>query len=320
MTRPTPHTPRNQTSDGRPRPDAALALALLATVAVVLASARADGSTADRPETLTHRTVAEGSPFQVRWELDLSITVTGLVVGLLPGLTGIQPGPMAGLAAPDPAQLNSLDRRVIGKHSQAAARASDALLWTSVSLPLVASLVDLLANDPRDGLGGTARDMLVLAETAAVTVALCNLVKYSVHRARPYAYDPDATEARRGAADARLSFFSGHTALAFAMATSYSYLHSKRHPDSRFRGLVWASSHALAAGVAVLRVEAGRHFWTDVLAGAAVGSTVGYLVPLLHTRGVLGSGDDRTPPTLTSMKVTPTFQRDGFGLAFSADF
>ena len=32
----------------------------------------------------------------------------------------------------------------------------------------------------------------------------------------------------------------------------------------------------------VLRVEAGKHFWTDVIAGSIAGSSIGVLVPTLH--------------------------------------
>jgi len=39
----------------------------------------------------------------------------------------------------------------------------------------------------------------------------------------------------------------------------------------------------MAIGVAALRLSSGNHFFTDVLAGAAIGCSVGFLVPYLHT-------------------------------------
>jgi membrane-associated phospholipid phosphatase len=39
---------------------------------------------------------------------------------------------------------------------------------------------------------------------------------------------------------------------------------------------------AVAAGVGVLRVVAGKHYPTDVLAGAAAGALIGWAVPALH--------------------------------------
>ena len=57
-----------------------------------------------------------------------------------------------------------------------------------------------------------------------------------------------------------------------------------KHPEAPIgaKVAVFASSYAVAGTVAVLRVVAGRHFWTDVLVGSAVGITIGTLVPLLH--------------------------------------
>ena len=49
---------------------------------------------------------------------------------------------------------------------------------------------------------------------------------------------------------------------------------------------VVAGSFTLATLTAVLRVLGGNHFATDVITGAVVGTSVGFLVPFLHrTRG-----------------------------------
>jgi membrane-associated phospholipid phosphatase len=41
----------------------------------------------------------------------------------------------------------------------------------------------------------------------------------------------------------------------------------------------------LAGATSDLRVRAGKHFYSDVLAGAAIGAGVGVLVPALHLGG-----------------------------------
>ena len=48
--------------------------------------------------------------------------------------------------------------------------------------------------------------------------------------------------------------------------------------------VVWVSSLSLAAYTSFARVKAGVHFPTDVIAGAAVGFAIGYLVPVLHKK------------------------------------
>ena len=48
--------------------------------------------------------------------------------------------------------------------------------------------------------------------------------------------------------------------------------------------MVLATGEALALDVGLLKIHAGYHYWTDIAAGALVGSSVGALVPLLHQR------------------------------------
>ena len=65
------------------------------------------------------------------------------------------------------------------------------------------------------------------------------------------------------------SFPSGHTATAFAAATS---ILERRGPGEGIPAL------ALASLVGLARVEADKHHWYDVLAGAAIGSGAGLLI------------------------------------------
>jgi undecaprenyl-diphosphatase len=90
------------------------------------------------------------------------------------------------------------------------------------------------------------------------------------------------------------------------MATAYSYLYMKRHPDSSLVVPVWLGSHALAASTAYLRVHAGKHFWTDVMVGAVVGSAIGFLVPWLHTKDDSRDGAGR-------FMAMPMYHEGGFG-------
>jgi membrane-associated phospholipid phosphatase len=56
------------------------------------------------------------------------------------------------------------------------------------------------------------------------------------------------------------------------------------YPDSKWKLPVVSGAYALAVAVAASRVFSGSHYVTDVIAGAALGSLYGYLVPLLHIR------------------------------------
>jgi membrane-associated phospholipid phosphatase len=222
------------------------------------------------------------SPFNVKLSVDLPITLGAPLGIFLPQMIGIEPQPPPPDLRAD--QLNSMDRGVVGNWSPAADRASDALLATTIVLPFAASLIDTWVSRPGDGYRGFLKDALVLAETYAITTLITNIVKMSVNRPRPYVYDVSLSPEVRSSGDATRSFFSGHASTAFAMATSYSYMFMMRHPRSKLVIPIWIGTHALATATALLRVEAGRHFWSDILVGAAVGSAIGLAVPYLHKK------------------------------------
>jgi membrane-associated phospholipid phosphatase len=103
-----------------------------------------------------------------------------------------------------------------------------------------------------------------------------------VDRYRPYVYNPEVSFDHKQKKDSKSSFFSGHTTLAFASSVFLATTFQELHPDSKFTALVWTGSLITAATVGILRIESGKHFPTDVLTGAVVGSFVGYLVPHFH--------------------------------------
>jgi len=88
------------------------------------------------------------------------------------------------------------------------------------------------------------------------------------------------------------SFPSGTTAMAFMPATFLSVTFSAEFPDSRWRIPVIVGSHTLAAVVGAGRIISGTHFLTDVLAGAAIGSFFGWLIPTLHRRPLPASNGE----------------------------
>jgi membrane-associated phospholipid phosphatase len=114
-----------------------------------------------------------------------------------------------------------------------------------------------------------------VVDAAAVTVMATQVAKYVVRRERP-ASNPCLIPNGDEETDRNLSFFSGHTALAFAVAAS-------ARETSRLRGRsnrdwLWLSG-ASAALTGYLRVAGDRHHLTDVIAGAGVGVLIGTWVP-----------------------------------------
>lgn len=239
------------------------------------------------PESAVEPVQAEQATGNVSpWELHPALE-TGLMLGAVTMMSldivyfRQNRGPSCGSGC-DPAGINRFDRMVTSWWNPGAATASDVTLSASIVLPFLAQAIDTAVSRPSDGWKGYGRDVLVLVETAAVTSGLTSLLKYSVGRERPYAYNRELDESKRTERDAGLSFPSGHTSMAFAMATSWSWLYMKRHPESPGVVPVWIGSYALALTTAVLRPVAGKHFWTDIIAGAGLGIGVGLLVPYLH--------------------------------------
>jgi membrane-associated phospholipid phosphatase len=129
--------------------------------------------------------------------------------------------------------------------------------------------------DPARARGNAA----VLADAVSWTVAATELIKVGAHRSRPALYRSGAALAATDP-DNRESFPSGHTALAFSAATTYATLALRQHlPHAGRNALIL---YAAATAVGVFRVAGGKHFPSDVLAGAALGSGIGWLTARLH--------------------------------------
>jgi undecaprenyl-diphosphatase len=113
------------------------------------------------------------------------------------------------------------------------------------------------------------------------------VVKLAVRRPRPQAYidaeahkdDPNWSNA---STDSALSFFSGHASMVGALGGTATYLAFARAKSPVRPWLTLALATSLTTFVAVERVRAGKHFPTDVIAGAFAGAGIGVIVPHLH--------------------------------------
>ena len=172
--------------------------------------------------------------------------------------------------------VNSFDRIFMHSYSKSRDKAADILLVATMATPAV-----LLANEKDEWLTCG----VMYAETLLIANGIKELTKLAVNRTRPYMYYDSETFPEKDVDDGDWanSFPSGHTTMAFAGATFASYTFCKYFPESKWRIPVVAGSYALAATTAALRLSSGNHFMTDVLAGAVLGSGVGFLVPWLHT-------------------------------------
>ena len=171
----------------------------------------------------------------------------------------------------DPATLPGIDRWAVRPVSTAADVGSDVALAAVVGWTALAGLGGLPAKQWQG-------NFATFANTASWTAASGEWLKVVVRRKRPVLYTNAAAAA--GDPDNQQSFPSTHVALAFAAATAYLMMSARERLPHRTRNALLL--YAGAVGVSVLRVAAGKHFPTDVIAGAALGSGIGWLVPTIH--------------------------------------
>ncbi len=211
-------------------------------------------------------------PYRATWWDAVSVTAAG-GLALLPGALDL-PRNVGGCAPCNPAALPGIDRWVVGATSSTAATASNVLLVGVVGAAGFAALQGLASDQQR---GNAAVLLNALGWTGAATEWL----KVVVRRERPVMYTSEALAAASDRENRR-SFPSGHASVAFAAATSYLVLAEREHLHHATRNALLL--YAGAAGVASLRVAGGRHFPTDVAAGALLGSGIGWLIATVHPR------------------------------------
>ena len=127
--------------------------------------------------------------------------------------------------------------------------------WDSASTVMAAGLPALagVATLAQQDLTGTRQ--LVLSTGSALVAT--ELLKHSVHSSRPDGSD-------------NKSFPSGHTAIAFSAAAFMDRRYGEQWTQ-RYGAWTVPALYSVAALTGVARVEANKHHWGDVLAGAAIG-------------------------------------------------
>ena len=126
---------------------------------------------------------------------------------------------------------------------------------------------------------------LMFVEAFVLQNALNQIVRSTELWPRPYMYAKSgkgAKKAKDAQAEAYGSFYSGHASAAFTVAVFTGEWFSEIYPNSGKKSLVWATSLTLAASVAALRVVAGKHYLSDVVVGALVGTGVSLGVLKMH--------------------------------------
>ncbi|PTM10761.1 MAG: hypothetical protein DA408_15305 [Bacteroidetes bacterium] len=175
------------------------------------------------------------------------------------------------------------DRFAIDLFSEKAAQASDGALFVSLGLPALL----VFSQDTRSD---WAQLGLLYGEVLLFNQGFTDIIKSTVKRPRPYVLSPDFPVDQPIESNDRAAFLSGHTSVSAASCFFMARVFADYHPQSRLRPYVWGLAAGLPALTGYLRVKAGRHYLSDVVAGYALGAALGYFVPALHRRSLRVKG------------------------------
>jgi len=215
------------------------------------------------------------SPFQLDFTREAVILGTGILAGFtaLNLLANLPPLTVDDVNALDPDDVNGFDRSAIGTKREE--NDGDLLLFMSYVLPLTF----LAYEDTRKDFPEL---ILMYSEVILVTGSLNGIVKGIAKRTRPYAYSDETPIEKRTTTEARVSFYSGHTAITAAISFFTANVFTTYISNKTTQVLIWSAAALYPAITGYLRVDSANHFPTDVIVGYVLGTGIGLLIPALH--------------------------------------
>lgn len=187
-----------------------------------------------------------------------------------------------------PGKVNALDdlfRSAFRRRDGAAASTAGDIVAYGVGPALGLALT--VGAAVADGRGDEAPlNSLLVLESSLAAVAVDEAVGGLLRRERPrvHALDGDAKSASLADSDAASSFPSGHTSSIMAITAATATIATLR--GYRLAPLVWIVGTTVGLTSTYLQLAADKSYFTDHLAGAAIGIGVGVLVPVLFHRRV----------------------------------
>ncbi len=201
----------------------------------------------------------------------------------------------------DPPSLDAKVREALVWSSVAAPRRASDLLAFGVFPVAMATHQVLAARAAGDADEGWV-DVLLVAEAAGIAMDVNQAVKFSVGRQRPFVHYGNFGADRQPDPDDNLSFYSGHTTFTFAVAAAAGTVSDLR--GYRSAPWVWGVGMTLATATGWLRIAGDKHYFTDVLVGAATGIAAGVAIPrLMHPREEPGSAGTTATMTMTAIPL-----------------
>jgi membrane-associated phospholipid phosphatase len=234
------------------------------------------------------------------WRVDVAATaaLTVVVVVWRFARDPLEPSTCRWCDGNAPGDVNGVDdwfRRTFRHGDTQPANVTSYVLAFGVA-PVSAAVLSVAAAAVDRRTGEAALDVVAVAEGGLTAMLVTEILEPIALRMRPYVHatvDDRERAALVEGGGAFHSFPAGHVVETFGVAAASGVIASMR--GYRLAPLVWVAGMTLGVATAYTRVAADRHYFTDTLAGAAIGTLTGAAVPLLFHRPVASA----SAPTLT---------------------
>jgi membrane-associated phospholipid phosphatase len=218
------------------------------------------------------------APYNLKWKVDIPITAVLFGTNYI-GLRLLRSKEAdTSVSNLSPDDINAFDRSAAMQdpsYSKQANLLSDISLTTSFFLP------GLLLFDKRIRADGV-KIIIMHLETQAIMANTYFLTMSIMRRNRPYAYNVNEDPGRRRKIGNNNSFFGGHAAHSASCSFFIAKVLTDYYPEKKLGKYLYPAAVIPPAIVGYFRYKGGNHFPTDLIAGTAIGATIGWLVPELH--------------------------------------
>ena len=223
------------------------------------------------------------NPYEISLKKDWPYLLTGTALAATGHFVfendNVTPYTITELDALDRNDVIAFDRVATYNRNAGAEKTSDALLLGSV---VILPSLFLLHRPTRKNFGGL---LVMTYEAFSINYGITTIVKSAVNRTRPYTYNhEDYSNAERTDPESRFSYFSGHTSATAALSFLWAKVITDYHPHITKGYIIgiWGFAALIPATTGYLRIEAGKHYPTDVITGYVVGAVTGLLIPEMH--------------------------------------
>ena len=261
-------------------------------------------------------------PVELRHDLRVDLPVTAglavVTVGFRLLRDDLEPSTCRWCDGSSPGSVNAVDhwfRTALRRQDTGPANITSYVLAFGAA-PVSAAAFTVIAA-VTDGRGNEAVvDIVAVAEGGFSAMLVTEILEAATLRTRPYVHaieNDDERAAVIAKTGAFHSFPAGHVVEAFGVAAASGVVASMR--GYRLAPLVWAAGLMFGVATAYTRMAADRHYFTDVLAGAAIGTVVGGGVPLLFHQPA--DGERTSWLQRATIVATPLRQGQMVGMGWS---